>query len=335
MVTAVNALKESIEEKKFVNGEDEESVQEWSSGIEEIVNQADECMRELTSQIEQIDRNLKHASALHEHKREIELEREKLRQKQEAVERAHAEELEFEKKKLELKQVQTEPPEITAMASNVVKMPKLVITKFDGTPQDWVRFWGQFETQIDKSSTLEVTKFSYLKELVDLKVRNLIDGLPFTPEGYEKAKDLLARRYGKTSEVVGAYVRNILELPTVRERHVKQIHEFYEKLLFNVESLQTLQSINKLDAAVRFTFDKLDVIKNELAMIDENWSEWTFVQFLEALEKWTINNPVQGVENLEALNVYASSKQKRFFRLKALVATGCLQKIEDRRPDLN
>ena len=297
MVTAVNTVKESIEEKKFVNGEDEESVQEWTSGVEEIVNQADECMRELTRQIEQIDRNLKHATALHEHKREIELEREKLRQKQEAVERAHAEELEFEKKKLELKQVQTEPPEITAMASNVVKMPKLVITKFDGTPQDWVRFWGQFETQIDKSSTPEVTKFSYLKELVDLKVRNLIDGLPFTPEGYKKAKDLLARRYGKTSEVVGTYVRNILELPTVRERDVKRIHEFYEKLLFNVESLQTLQSINKLDAAVRFTFDKLDVIKNELAMIDENWSEWTFVQFLEALEKWTINNPVQGVES--------------------------------------
>ena len=144
---------------------------------------------------------------------------------------------------------------------------------------------------------LKSQNFTYLKELVDLKVRNLIDGLPFIPKGYKKAKDLLARRYGKTSEVVGTYVRNILELPSVRERDVKRIHEFYEKLLFNVESLQTLQSTNKLDAAVRFTFDKLDVINNELAMIDENWSEWTFVQFLEALEKWTINNPVQGVES--------------------------------------
>ena len=47
---------------------------------------------------------------------------------------------------------------------------------------------------------------------------------------------------------------------------------------------------------MRLTFDKLDVIKNELAMIDENCIEWTFVQFLEALEKWTINNPVQEVE---------------------------------------
>ena len=138
MVTAVKTLKESIEEKKFVNSEDEESAQEWASGIEKVVDQADKCMREFTRQIEQIDRSLKHATALYEHKGEIELERDKMRQKQEAVEQAHAEELEFEKKKVQLKQAQTEPPEITAMASIVVKMPKLVITnrctKFDGTP---------------------------------------------------------------------------------------------------------------------------------------------------------------------------------------------------------
>ena len=89
-----------------------------------------------------------------------------------------------------------------------------------------------------------------------------------------KLKICSFRRYGNTSEVVGAYVRNILELPTVKERDVKKIHEFYETLLFNVESLQTLQSLNKLDAAVRFTFDKLEVIKNELAMVNENWSVW-------------------------------------------------------------
>ena len=172
-----------------------------------------------------------------------------------------------------------------------------------------MRFWEQFETQIDKYSTPEITKFSYLKELVDL---NLIDGLPFTPKGYKKAKDLLARRYRKESEVVGTYLRNILELSTVREGGVKKIDEFYEKLLFNVESLQTLHSINKLGAAVRFTLDKLDVIKNELAMIwNENWSEWTFVQFLEALEKCTFNNPVQGVESAKTKAVAAPVNRER------------------------
>ena len=73
---------------------------------------------------------------------------------------------------MELKQAQTEPPEnvLVQMASNVVRMPKLMTTKFDGTPQDWLRFRGQFESEIDGSRAPEVTKFSYLKKLVNLKV---------------------------------------------------------------------------------------------------------------------------------------------------------------------
>ena len=61
-------------------------------------------------------------------------------------------------------------------------MPKLVISKFEGTPQDWVRFTGQFSSQIDSTSEPATRKFSYLKVLVDVKVRKLIDVLPFTEE---------------------------------------------------------------------------------------------------------------------------------------------------------
>ena len=59
-----------------------------------------------------------------------------------------------------------------------------------------------------------------------MKVQKLIDGLPFTREGYLKAKALLRKRYGQTSEVVGAYVRNILELLTIQEQDVANIHDF-------------------------------------------------------------------------------------------------------------
>ena len=52
MITAVNTLKESIKEK----GEAEEAVQEWATDIEAVVDEADECIRELTAQMEQIDR---------------------------------------------------------------------------------------------------------------------------------------------------------------------------------------------------------------------------------------------------------------------------------------
>lgn len=58
------------------------------------------------------------------------------------------------------------------------KLPKLSITKFDGTYLfylDWARFWGQFTEAVDKSGIAAITKFSYLKEFVDRKVRKTID----------------------------------------------------------------------------------------------------------------------------------------------------------------
>ena len=329
VVTAVTTLKESIEEQMFAEGKDDQAVQEWADEFEESVDTGDKCMRQLASKIEQINWKSKHEAVIFEHKQAVTLENEKIEQQREAKERAYAEELAFEQKKLDLQQAQKKPTETAGATSDVVKMPKLVITKFDGTPQDWMRFWGQFETQIDKLSAPAVTKISYLKELLVLKVRNLIDGLPFTPEGYQKAKDLLVQRYGKTSEVVGTYVQNILELLSIKERDVRKIHEFYEILLFNVESLRTLESLNKLDAAVRFTFDKLGVIKNELAMIDEQWSEWSFTQFLEVLEIWTLNNPLSEAPRSKNMGGYQKREKSRLFYSQhgdhdAKTSRGCL-----------
>ena len=84
-----------------------------------------------------------------------------------------------------------------------------------------------------------------------------------------------------------------MKLPTIKERDVAKIHSFYKTLLFNVESLQTLESLEKLDAAVRFNFDMLEVIKSEPAMTNEKWSEWTFIEFVNELERWTKNNHIK------------------------------------------
>ena len=90
------------------------------------------------------------------------------------------------------------------------KLPELVITKFDGIPFDWFRFWNQLESQIDKCDLPQVSKFFYPKELVIPKARLLIDSLPFTSEGYTRAKNILMIKYGKPSEVANAYVQNIM-----------------------------------------------------------------------------------------------------------------------------
>ena len=101
----------------------------------------------------------------------------------------------------------------TSHAQKVVnsRLPKLVITPFNGTHSDWLRFWNEFKAEIDSTQIPMVTKFSSLKELVEKKVHVSIDGLPFNSEGYERAKNILKSRYKKISEIVNVYVQAILD----------------------------------------------------------------------------------------------------------------------------
>ncbi len=69
-----------------------------------------------------------------------------------------------------------------------VKIPKLVITKYDGTYERWLSFWNNFEAEIDSVDLPAATKFSYLRELLQPHVCDEIDGLPFTTEGYTVLK---------------------------------------------------------------------------------------------------------------------------------------------------
>ena len=61
-----------------------------------------------------------------------------------------------------------------------VKLPKVTITKFDGTFLDWFCFWNQFESEIYKAVIGPVSKFSYLKELLIPRVRLLMSQIYIT-----------------------------------------------------------------------------------------------------------------------------------------------------------
>ena len=181
-----------------------------------------------------------------------------------------------------------------AKADNVnckVKLPKLFITKFNGTHLDWFRFWNQFESDIEKSELSPVSKFSYLKELVSPKVRSLKDGLPFTAEGYTRAKNIFEKKYDKHSEVANAHVQNIMSLPHISNSNPYKIHEFSEKLLSSVQALETMGKRKEINGYVRITLDKLQGIRADLVRTDDDWQDWKFPQLVEALENWTCRNP--------------------------------------------
>ena len=158
-----------------------------------------------------------------------------------------------------------------------VKLPKLVIYKFEGTALDWFRFWNQCETEIDQQDHKSpVTKYSYLKEFLLPHVRKLVDSLPFTSEGYSRAKAILQTKLGKPTVVANAHINCIISLPVVFGSHPNKVHDFYEKLMSSVQALETMRDLNVIKGYVRNTLDKLPGIRADLVRLDNSWQDWGF-----------------------------------------------------------
>ena len=222
IVKKVESIKTQIEQAKLESGIQVDELAEWSAGVETQQATADEEITYLSEKLIEIN----YKASLEAKKCEEEL-AERDRDKQLQFERAQFEQkLEFEMKIEEARKNQVVASPAPGKSA---KLPKLVISKFSGELTDWPRFWNQFEAEIDLSEVAAVTKFSYLKELVNPKVNTAIDGLPFTTEGYQRAKNILKSKYGQMSEIVNAYVQNIMALPMITGSHPKKVHEFYEK----------------------------------------------------------------------------------------------------------
>ena len=240
----------------------------WTAGIEIQVAKVDTKVTHLNEQLTRIK-----AEKDHKAKESEKILKTKEREEQLKFERAQLKQkLEFELKIEECKKNHaTKASEVKTSEAQHTKLPKLTITKFNGSHTDWLRFWNIFEAEIDKCSDLVgVTKFAYLKDLLEPKVRTGIDGLPFSSEGYMHAKNLLKSKYGKTSEIVNAYVQNIMALPIISGTNPVKIHQFYEKLLFNVQALETLGKLKEVNGYVRTSLDKREGIQGDLVRTDDD-----------------------------------------------------------------
>ena len=137
-----------------------------------------------------------------------------------------------------------------------------------------------------------MSKFSYVKESISPKVRVIIDRLLFISEGYNRAKNILISKYGKSSEIANAHIQNIMSLPHINRVNPYKIHEFTEKLLGSVQALETMGKPKEINGYIRLALDKLQGIRADLVRMDSGWQGWKFPQLVEALESSTRRNPI-------------------------------------------
>ena len=206
-VQECHEIKAIVEELKIGRGDEEGIIIVWSSGIEADMGKYAKVVEEL-EELEQ------------------ELSEEEARETQEKEEKARLE----IKTKFGTKTVEKE----SDAGRPTVKLPKLMITKFQGTHLVWQRSWGQFQAETDKLDIGQVAKFSYLKELLVPRVRAVIDGVPFNSEGNTRARKILMNKYGKPSEVANAQIQCIMGLPVITGTNPTRINESYEKLITTI-----------------------------------------------------------------------------------------------------
>ena len=290
-----------VEAKKLADKEETAEIQQWNAALDAKLGKADDEVRSVR---EWLDERKKEADVL-----------------------AQEENFQFEEKlhktKLELQtQLQAsqikdseQPLHAQTPSDGQAKLPKLVITKFDGTFMDWPRFWGQFTETIDKTSVAPITKFSYLRELLEPKVKRTIEALPFTVEGYNRAKSILKEKFGKDSEIIKAYTSEILGLPTITGANPNKISWFSEKLTYCVQALQTLNKLEQVNGATSMTLDKLPGIRGDLVRTDPDWEKWDFAKLSEAIRLWLRRNPANAKSTERDFNEHRVPKWDRSNKL--------------------
>lgn len=50
--------------------------------------------------------------------------------------------------------------------------------------------------------------------------------------GYERVKSILKSEYGKTSEIINAYMTNTMGLPIILSRNLREVDVFHKNLLY-------------------------------------------------------------------------------------------------------
>ena len=81
--------------------------------------------------------------------------------------------------------------------SQNVKLPKLDLPKYAGDVLEWQSFWEMFKASVHDTDLPEVTKFSYLRSLLEGEAATCISGLPLRAANYDAACKILADRFGR------------------------------------------------------------------------------------------------------------------------------------------
>ena len=293
--------KDKITEEMLAEEKTIDQVREWNKEQKEKIKEFQNMRKRLKEELvgfrqreteKKKEDELQHQRRLMEEQATIDRRREQ--EREEAKIRDQEREEQWFNKKLELEmEMAKKRMEKEKAKPQSVKLQKYTITPFKGDYKDWLRFWNQFLIEVDGSSIAEISKFNYLLELVEGKPREDILGLPHTDEGYNGAKRILEKIYGKDMKIHKALIKELEGLEAITStQHTAKVHDYYNKLSRIIRTLMTMKRLESAQSYVYTLLDKLGPVKEALIQKDDEWEDWDLEQLVENLEKYVDRHPL-------------------------------------------
>jgi len=122
------------------------------------------------------------------------------------------------------------------------KLPKLVLPTFRGDVLQWQSFWDQFEATVGTSTLPIITKFTYLKSLLEGEAMEVIQGLTLSEVHYATACELLKQRFGRKERVIFTHIQDLLGLVMSGQKitGTVELRKLQDMLYGNIRSLEAL-----------------------------------------------------------------------------------------------
>ncbi len=139
------------------------------------------------------------------------------------------------------------PPVVTpptgTTRSNLVRLPKLQIRRFNGDLTRWTGFWQSFDAAVNSNADLSrVEKFNYLISLLDGTAREAVAGFALTDENYDQAVATLQKRFGDTQQIISKHMEALLQIESVSSsQNVKALRRQFDNVNTHIRSLASLK----------------------------------------------------------------------------------------------
>ena len=224
--------------------------------------------------------------------------------------------------------------------SDNAKLPKLHLKSFSGDILHFPEFWESFHSAVHNSSLDTITKFNYLRSLLEGAAAATISGLSLNSENYTEALTLLKSRYGKKQVLISAHIDKLMNLPVIySSQEIKKLREVYDCIEVNVRGLKSLDIVSehygpilvsivmsKLPNEIRLLVSRSMNTKTSEAM-NKEWKIDEVIRFLK--QEIESREMCKFVSNSSAEGKYKKNEFQEYTAASLVTGTGKMTPTRD------